>query len=122
MASLPLLGLALLAWTVTLLAMGAALGMLARSFGELSAGFDVSGMILSSLGGALVPLAAMPRWIRSAAPVSPGYWAVSGLRAALQGQVMGTCRAAAVLAGFALAFGLAAALRMRRGWGRSARM
>ncbi len=60
MASLPLLGLALLAWTLTLLAMGAALGVLARSFGDL--------------------------------------------------------------AGFAVAFGLAAALRMRRGWGRSARM
>lgn len=121
-SGLPLLGIALLAWTLVLLGMGAALGVFARSFGELSAGYDIGGMILSSLGGALVPLSAMPPWVRHVAPASPGYWAVSALRAALRGETAGTLTASAVLAGFALAFGLAAVLRARRGWGRSARM
>jgi ABC-2 type transport system permease protein len=119
---LPLLVVALLAWTLALLAMGAALGVFARSFAELSAAFDIGGMILSSLGGALVPLSAMPGWVRHVAPVSPGYWVASALRAALRGDSVGTLSASAVLVAFALACGLLAAVRVGRGWSRSARM
>jgi ABC-2 type transport system permease protein len=121
-ASVPLLALAMVAWTLALLALGAALGVLARSFAELSAAYDIGGMILSSLGGALVPLAAMPGWVRHVAPVSPGYWVAAALRAALRGDSAGTLTASLVLLGFALVFGLAAAVRASRGWGRSARM
>jgi ABC-2 type transport system permease protein len=99
-ASPPLLLTALLAWTLALLGMGAAIGVLARSFSELSVIYDVGGMILSSLGGAL---AAMPGWIRHAVPASPGYWAVSALHAALQGSAAGTMRASAILLGIGLA-------------------
>jgi ABC-2 type transport system permease protein len=121
-ASLPLLALAMVTWTLALLALGVALGVLARSFAELSAAYDIGGMILSSLGGALVPLAAMPGWVRHVAPVSPGYWVAAALRAALRGDSAGTLSASAALLGFALALGLVAALRARRGWGRLARM
>jgi ABC-2 type transport system permease protein len=121
-ASPPLLVLALLAWTVALLGMGTALGVVARSMSEMSLGYDIGGMILSSLGGALVPLSAMPGWMRHVAPASPGYWAVSALRAALHGDGTGTLRASAVLAGFALVFALVAALRAGRGAARTARM
>jgi ABC-2 type transport system permease protein len=117
-----LLAAALLTWTLALLAMGTAIGVLARSFSELSVIHDIGGMILSSLGGALVPLAAMPAWIRHAAPASPGYWAVSALTAALHGDGGGTLRACAVLGGFALAFGLLATLRLSRGAARLAAM
>jgi ABC-2 type transport system permease protein len=121
-ASPALLTLALLAWTLTLLGLGAAIGVLARSLSELSVIYDVGGMLLSSLGGALVPLAAMPGWVRHVAPASPGYWAVSALQAALRGDGAGTIRACAVLAGFALAFALVAALRAGRGAARTATM
>jgi ABC-2 type transport system permease protein len=121
-ASVPLLAVALLAWTAALLTLGAAAGLLARSFSELSAAYDIGGMLLSSLGGALVPLAAMPGWIQHAAPASPGYWAVSALRDAMSGSAGGTLRAAAVLLVFALGFALAAALRARRGWERQDRI
>lgn len=47
---------------------------------------------------------------------------MSAPRAALAGDTMGTSRAAVVLALFALAFGLVAAVRVSRGWDRSARM
>jgi ABC-2 type transport system permease protein len=118
----PLLVMALLAWTVTLLAIGAAIGVLARSLSELSVICDVGGMLLSSAGGALVPLAALPGWVRHIAPASPGYWAVSVLHAALRGDGAGTMRACGVLAGFALAFSVLAAARGGRGAARSATM
>jgi ABC-2 type transport system permease protein len=121
-AGLPLLAVTMLTWTMALLGMGAAIGVLARSISELSVIYDVGGLILSSLGGALVPLSAMPGWVRHVAPVSPGYWAVSALQAALHGDGAATLRACAVLAGFALAFGVLAAARVGRGAVRSARM
>lgn len=118
----PLLALALLSWTAALLGMGAALGAMARSFGELSAGYDIGGMLLSSLGGALVPLASMPHWVRAVAPLSPGYWGISALRSALHGAPGQTLRACALLAAFALGFGALAAVRAGRGPSRSARL
>ncbi len=119
---LPLLALALLCWTPALIGLGTALGALARSQGELSAAYDIGGMLLSSLGGALVPLSALPPWVRTLAPASPGYWAMSSLHAALSGDSARTLTACAVLLCFALAFGLLAALRLRHGSGRSARL
>lgn len=118
--SVPLLVVALLAWTITLVSLGAAIGLIARSMSAMSACYDIGGMILSSLGGALVPLAAMPVWVRHVAPASPGYWAVSALTAAFRGDPGRTFTASAVLLGFALAAGLAAAIRASHGWGRSA--
>ena len=57
----PLLLLAvLLTWGCTLLCLGALLGVLARSVGALSASYDIGGMLLSSMGGALVPLTVLP--------------------------------------------------------------
>ncbi len=119
-AALPLLALVLLAWTMTVTAMGAALGLLVRSMGAMSACYDIGSMILSSLGGALVPLAAMPLWIRHIAPASPGYWAVSALESALHGNAGRTWVASAVLVGFGAGACMLAALRARGSWGRSA--
>ena len=120
--SLPLLGLAVLAWTLTLLGLGAMIGVLARSLSELSAAYDIGAMLLSSLGGALVPLASMPVWIRHVAPASPGYWAVAALQAALHDEASRTLLACAVLAGFAAAAALVTTSRVSRGGGRSARL
>jgi ABC-2 type transport system permease protein len=121
-AALPLLTLVLFAWTLTIIGMGAALGLLVRSFSAMSACYDIGSMILSSLGGALVPLAAMPIWIRHVAPASPGYWAVSALEAALRGDAGRTSLASAALVGFAAAACFVAVLRARGSWGRSARL
>jgi ABC-2 type transport system permease protein len=120
--AVPLLGLALLAWSLTLLGLGALIGVLARSLSELSAAYDIGAMLLSSLGGALVPLAAMPQWVADLAPASPGYWAVTALRAALSGNAARTLLACAVLAGFAGLAGLATIARTSRGGGRSGRL
>jgi ABC-2 type transport system permease protein len=117
-----LLALVCAAWTVALLGIGAALGVAARSFGELSAAYDIGGMLLSSLGGALVPLSTLPGWVRTAAPCSPGYWAVRAFRAALRGDAGGTLPACAVLLAFGCAAAALAALRMTRGAARSDRL
>ena len=120
--ALPLLALALLAWTLTLLGLGAMIGVLARSLSELSATYDIGALIFSSLGGALVPLTAMPHWVRRIAPASPGYWAVTALQAALHDNLSRTLLACAVLTGFAAVAGLIAMRRASRGGGRSARL
>lgn len=120
--ALPLLAVVLLAWTLTIIGMGAALGLLVRSLSAMSACYDLGSMIMSSLGGALVPLAALPLWVRHIAPVSPGYWAVSALESALGGDAGRTMVASAALVGFAAAACVVAWLRAGRSWGRSARI
>ncbi|MEV6103668.1 ABC transporter permease [Streptomyces sp. NPDC051940] len=117
-----LLGVACLAWTLALLAMGAALGAVARSFGELSAAYDIGGMLLSALGGALVPLSQLPHWVGTVAPLSPGYWGFGALRGALHGDAGAVFTDAAALLGFAVAAALAAAYAVGRGRARSDRL
>ncbi|MEU6479881.1 ABC transporter permease [Streptomyces sp. NPDC047017] len=116
----PILLLAvLLSWSCTLLGLGTLLGVLARSMGELSAAFDIGGMLLSSVGGALVPFSALPAWVATVAPASPGYWAARGLHAALTGDTHTATAACGTLAGVALTCGTLASVRLR---GRSGRL
>ncbi|NJP28338.1 ABC transporter permease [Microbispora sp. SCL1-1] len=115
----PLLLGVLLCWSCTLLALGALLGVLVRGMGELSAAYDIGGMLLSSLGGALVPLGALPHWVAAVAPVSPGYWAVHGLCAALVGDAATVAEVCGVLLVVALACGALAVGRLK---GRSGRL
>jgi hypothetical protein len=63
-------------------------------------------------------LAELPGWARAAAPASPGYWAMTAMRSALQDQAAGTLRAAAVLVAIGVAAGVAATWRISRGWPR----
>ncbi|MFG1807957.1 ABC transporter permease [Streptomyces sp. NPDC049040] len=108
------------AWGLALLGLGTALGVLARSPGQLAALHDIGALVLTTLGGALVPVAELPGWARAIAPASPGYWAAHALRAAAAGDTAGTLAAVAVLLGVASAAGAVAALRITRGWGRAA--
>jgi ABC-2 type transport system permease protein len=110
----------LFTWSCTLLCLGALLGVLVRSVGALSASYDIGGMLLSSMGGALVPLAVLPRWVRSVAPASPGYWAARSLRSAFAGDAHGVLLGCLVLAGAAVACGSVAAVRLRGAGGRPA--
>jgi ABC-2 type transport system permease protein len=114
-ASVPLLALAVAVWGTTLLAVGSAVGVLARSTGELAAICDVGALAVSALGGALAPVSLLPGWVQAVAPASPGYWAVGLLRAAAAGDAAGTGRSAAVLLALAVAAGALAAVRLNRG-------
>jgi ABC-2 type transport system permease protein len=95
-ADVGLLAVAVAAWALTLLCVGAALGTLLRSEAEFAAVADIGSFVFTGLGGALVPLANMPGWARDLAPASPGYWAMSALRGALAGEPAQVLRAATV--------------------------
>ncbi|MFI0960499.1 ABC transporter permease [Streptomyces sp. NPDC021080] len=113
-----LLSAVLLSWSCTLLGLGTLLGVLVRSLGALSAAYDIGGMLLSSVGGALVPLAALPAWVAAVAPVSPGYWAAHGMRAALAGDAYAVAESCGTLLGVALVCGTVASVRLRGRGGR----
>ncbi|MEC3998169.1 ABC transporter permease [Actinacidiphila sp. DG2A-62] len=111
--------LAVAIWGFTLLSVGAALATLARTRGDLSVVSDLGAVAVSALGGALVPVSLMPAWARHIAPASPGYWAMSLIRAALEGDGSAMVRPALVCLSIGVAFGTLAAYRLARGWGRS---
>ncbi len=49
-----------------------------RTVNQVNAFQNVGAMAFAGLGGALVPLAQLPAWARSVAPVTPAYWAMKG--------------------------------------------
>jgi ABC-2 type transport system permease protein len=108
----------LLTWSLTLLCLGALLGVLVASVGALSASYDIGGMLLSSVGGALVPLTVLPHWVRSVAPASPGYWVADSMRYAFSGDTRGVLLGCLVLAGVAVLCGVLASARLRGAGGR----
>ena len=115
----PVLLLAVLVtWSGTLLCLGALLGVLVRSVGALSASCDIGGMLLSSMGGALVPLAVLPHWVNAVAPASPGYWVARSMRSAFAGDAHGVLLGCLVLAGVAVVCGGIASMRLRGSGGR----
>lgn len=117
--SLPCVALAIGVWAFALLAVGTALATVARSSGELGVISDIGALLLSSMGGALVPLSIMPGWARAAAHASPGYWALQMMQAAARGDAPGVLRPAAVLAALGLIAAVFAVRRLARGWGRA---
>jgi ABC-2 type transport system permease protein len=119
-ADLGLLAVAVAVWSVTLLCVGAALGTVLRSQTEFAAVQDIGSFVCTSLGGALVPITAMPGWARRLAPASPAYWAMSALHGAVTGQAGQVAWSVLVLLAVAAVAGLVAAWRVNRGWGRSA--
>jgi ABC-2 type transport system permease protein len=110
-----LLLLALLVWSMTLLAAGSLLATLVRSHSQLAVLTDIGAILLSTLAGALLPLSLMPSIARHIAPASPGYWAISMLKAAIRGDAAGTLAPAAILGGIAVVAGTLACMRLRRG-------
>jgi len=101
-----------------LLALGLALATVLRSVAELAAVQDVGGLVLTGLGGALVPLSLLAGWVRHVAPVSPGYWGVRGITAALTADSAGVWRSVAVLLTVAAAAFVISVRRVRSGWSR----
>lgn len=72
---------------------------------HLNAAGNLGGIVLGGLGGAFAPVDAMPDWVRSAARVTPSYWAIDGLR-----EVVLRDAGVADVGGNLLALGLIAAL------------
>jgi ABC-2 type transport system permease protein len=117
--SVGLLVLSVAVWGFTLMAMGSALATIVRSRGDLMMASDVGSIAVSALGGALLPVALMPGWARDVAPISPGYWGLRMIQAAVYGETGQTLRAALICLAIGLVTGAIAAYRLARGWGRS---
>lgn len=106
--------LAMLLWSFCLLALGYAVAALVRSRPEMGAVADIGALLLSALGGALLPVSLMPGWAQVLAHVSPGYWAIALIRAASAGDPQSALLPAAVLAGITVAVGAFAVYRFSR--------
>jgi len=66
------------AWSGCVLGLGLLMAAAVTTAAQLSTVKDLTALLLSATGGAVVPLGALPTWIQPAAPYSPAYWAVSG--------------------------------------------
>ena len=113
-ASPALLVLIGVAWSATVLCLGAALASVLRTPSAVSAATDLASLVSTAFSGALLPLTAMPGWVRAVAPVSPGYWAVRGFDGALQGSTVTTLTSVAVLGALALVAAVFAGRRLMR--------
>lgn len=106
------------AWALCILAFGALVATFARTNNQLSSTSDVTGLLLSSLGGAIVPVQLMPGWMQAVSPLSPAHWGLQAMHGALLGQTGDALLAAALLAGLAALVGGLACWRIDRYWGR----
>ena len=90
-----------LVWALCVLALGSGVAMLVRTSAQLSAVGDISAVVITIMGGALVPSAMLPDWMNAVGPVTPGYWAMRAYRSALDGQAGAEfAQSLAVLGGF----------------------
>ncbi|MGR3873893.1 ABC transporter permease [Streptomyces graminifolii] len=86
-----------LLWATCVTACGLALGVHARSQGQLAAASDIGALTITCLSGCLVPLTVLPHWVSTVAPATPGYWALHGFQAAVTGNTTAYAHAAAVI-------------------------
>jgi ABC-2 type transport system permease protein len=101
-AGWPVLAACAVAWSACVLLLGTGASTLARSPAQLSAAGDIFALLTTVLGGAIVPVALLPGWLRHIAPASPGYWALDAYRCALTGSASQLGRPLAMLGIFAL--------------------
>ncbi|WP_420312279.1 ABC transporter permease [Streptomyces sp. YS-B37] len=108
---LPLMALL---WATCVTACGLALGVHARSQGQLAAASDIGALTITCLSGCLVPLAVLPHWVSTVAPATPGYWALHGFQAAVTGNTAAYTHATAVITAITATALLISARTIRR--------
>jgi ABC-2 type transport system permease protein len=72
-----LIGLAVM-YAAVAVTIGVALAAALRTVEQLNAFGFLGATLAGAIGGALVPLATLPRWSRHLAPITPHYWAMRG--------------------------------------------
>ena len=104
-----------IAYQLSVLALGLCLIALSRTRGQLGVLADAGGMLFACMGGALVPAAALPGWASAVAPIFPSHWAMRGMTTTIDGHgLTGAATAAALLLAFAATFLTIAAAGYRR--------
>jgi ABC-2 type transport system permease protein len=102
-------------FALSLSAFGMAVTAVSRTMNQLNAVATVGGFAMAMLGGALVPVSAMPGWAQAIAPVLPSYWAMKGFRSVVLegGGVSDIVVPVLMLIGFGLLFTVLAAAKFR---------
>jgi ABC-2 type transport system permease protein len=102
-----------LAVSVTTVCFGFAVTALTTTVHQLNAVANLGGLVLAALGGALVPVDALPAWAARVAPATPSYWAMRGFRILLEdgGDAVSVLPSAGVLLAFAAGAALVAIRR-----------
>lgn len=103
-----------LLWATCVTACGLALGVHARSQGQLAAASDIGALTITCLSGCLVPLTVLPHWVSTVAPATPGYWALHGFQAAVTGNTAAYTHATAVITAITATALLISARAIRR--------
>jgi len=94
---------------------GSLLASVVKSIPQLVLGQVVLSMFLAGLGGALTPIAYLPRWLQGIANATPGHWAMEGYRAAIDGRgARGALSWSLALTAASVGIGIASATRYRR--------
>jgi len=78
--SLPALTLLVVAFGCTLLAISMALVAICRTLNQIVVATNLSAIVLAGLGGSFAPVTLLPSWAQAAAPISPAYWVMRGMR------------------------------------------
>jgi ABC-2 type transport system permease protein len=105
----------IVAFSICLVLLGVAVTAVCHSAQQANA-FSYSGLVMfGAIGGALVPLAVLPHWARTIAPLTPTYWAMRGFDSViLDGQGLRAMAApVAALAAMSLVFGVVALRKLR---------
>ncbi|MFJ5309129.1 ABC transporter permease [Streptomyces sp. NPDC088350] len=103
-----------LLWAACLTSCGLALGVHARSQGQLAAASDIGALTITCLSGFLVPLAVLPHWLSAVAPATPGHWALHGFQATVTSDTRAYAHSTAVIAAITAAARLVSRRRVRR--------
>jgi ABC-2 type transport system permease protein len=100
---------------LSLSAFGMAVTAVSRTMNQLNAFATVGGFGLAMLGGAFVPVTAMPGWAQAIAPALPTYWAMRGFRSVIleDGGLGDIVVPVLVLIGFGILFTVLAAAKFR---------
>ncbi|MGH2677695.1 MAG: ABC transporter permease [Actinomycetota bacterium] len=100
---------------LSLSAFGMAVTAVSRTMNQLNAFATVGGFGMAMLGGAFVPVSAMPGWAQAVAPALPTYWAMKGFRSVVLegGGVSDIVVPVLMLIGFGVLFTVLAAAKFR---------
>jgi ABC-2 type transport system permease protein len=100
---------------LSLSAFGMAVTAVSRTMNQLNAFATIGGFAMAMLGGAFVPVSAMPGWAQAIAPVLPTYWAMKGFRSVVLegGGVVDIVVPVLMVVGFGVLFTVLAAAKFR---------
>lgn len=109
------LGLLVLVLALALSAFGMLVTAMARTMNQLNAIGSVGGMAMAMLGGAWVPVSAMPGWAQAIAPAIPTYWSMEGFQKVIleRGGLGDVLLPVVVMAAFGALFTVLAAWKFR---------